>query len=77
VRWFDSGRGHSGVVRVFVGGELEQELRVYRRRYNSHSHNRPLQLASPTVGPRCTAPTTHRSLHRRDLLGGLIGAVLT
>jgi DNA-binding CsgD family transcriptional regulator len=52
--------------------ELEQVLRVYRRHYSSHSHSRALQLAPPDGRPRCTAPPTHRSLHRRDLLGGLI-----
>jgi putative transposase len=61
--------------RILILGRrhLEHVLRVYRRHYNSHRPHRALQLAPPDGRPaRCAAPTTHRSLHRRDLLGGLI-----
>ena len=50
---------------------LEHVLRVYRSHYNQHRPHRALRLLPPS-GRDPTTLNTPVSLHRRDLLGGLI-----
>jgi transposase InsO family protein len=63
--------------RILILGQrhLAHMLRAYRRHYNEHRPHRALQLLPPDGHPGSPDPTpstTLASLHRRDLLGGLI-----
>jgi transposase InsO family protein len=60
---------------LLVGrGHLEQVLRVYVQHYNAHRPHRALQLEAPvpTTGLNLVGEDRQGSLHRRDLLGGLL-----
>jgi putative transposase len=53
---------------------LEQVLRVYVGHYNQHRPHRALELEAPdpSAGPAIVAEDQQHSMHRRDLLGGLL-----
>jgi len=53
---------------------LEQVLRVYVQHYNRHRAHRALQLQAPDPAPAPSIVDEDRqaSVHRRDLLGGLL-----
>jgi hypothetical protein len=55
-------------------GHLEQILRVYVAHYNRHRPHRALQLKAPdpAAGPTSVGEDQQGSVHRRDLLGGLL-----
>jgi putative transposase len=55
-------------------GHLEQILRVYVAHYNRHRPHRALQLkaSDPAAGPTIVGQDQQGSVHRRDLLGGLL-----
>jgi putative transposase len=60
---------------LIVGrGHLEQVLRVYVEHYNSHRPHRALGLRAPDrpAGLTLIGADHQRSVHRRDLLGGLV-----
>ena len=53
---------------------LEQVLGVYVGHYNQHRPHRALELEAPdpSAGLTIVAEDQQRSMHRRDLLGGLL-----
>ena len=60
---------------LIVGrGHLEQVLRGYVEHYNRHRPHRALRLRAPDrpAGLTLTGADHRRSVHRRDLLGGLV-----
>jgi transposase InsO family protein len=60
---------------LIVGrGHLEYVLRVYVEHYNRHRSHRALRLQAPDrpAGLTLTGADHPRSVHRRDLLGGLV-----
>jgi putative transposase len=60
---------------LIVGrGHLEQLLRVYVEHYNRHRPHRALGLQAPDrpAGVTLIGADHRRSVHRRDLLGGLV-----
>jgi putative transposase len=76
-RWVGSARRECLDRLLIVGRrQLEHVLRVYVRYYNSGRPHRALDLQPPdppaAVAARGDPPTPLTSVHRRDILGGLI-----
>jgi len=74
-RWIRTVRAECLDWLLIVGrGHLEQVLRVYVEHYNRHRAHRALQLKAPdpAAGPTFVDKGREGSVHRRDLLGGLI-----
>jgi hypothetical protein len=62
--------------RILILGrrQLEHVLRVYATHYNEHRPHRSLELSPPVAAVRSTIapPLSVPTIHRRDLLGGLV-----
>ena len=61
--------------RILILGrrQLEHSLSIYVRHYNEHRPHRALELHPPAAAqPSNAAPASRLTIHRRDLLGGLI-----
>jgi transposase InsO family protein len=74
-RWIRTVRAECLDWLLIVGrGHLEQVLRVYVQHYNAHRAHRALQLQAPDPATGLTIVDEGRegSVHRRDLLGGLL-----
>jgi putative transposase len=74
-RWIRTVRAECLDWLLIVGrGHLEQVLRVYVEHYNRHRAHRALQLQAPDPATGLTIVDEDRegSVHRRDLLGGLL-----
>jgi hypothetical protein len=74
-RWIRTVRAECLDWLLIVGrGHLEQVLRVYVEHYNRHRAHRALQLKAPDPAAGLTIVDEGRdgSVHRRDLLGGLL-----
>ena len=74
-RWIRTVRAECLDWLLIVGrGHLEQVLRVYVEHYNRHRAHRALQLQAPDPATGLTTVDEGRegSVHRRDLLGGLL-----
>ena len=74
-RWIRTVRAECLDWLLIVGrGHLEQVLRVYVEHYNRHRAHRALQLQAPDPAAGLTIVDEGRdgSVHRRDLLGGLL-----
>jgi putative transposase len=74
-RWIRTVRAECLDWLLIVGrGHLEQVLRVYVEHYNRHRAHRALQLQAPDPATGLTIVDKGRegSVHRRDLLGGLL-----
>jgi transposase InsO family protein len=74
-RWVRTVRAECLDWLLIVGrGHLEQVLRVYVQHYNAHRPHRALQLEAPvpTTELNLVGEDRQGSLHRRDLLGGLL-----
>jgi putative transposase len=74
-RWVRTVRAECLDWLLIVGqGHLDRVLRVYVEHYNRHRPHRALGLQAPDRPPGLTlARAGHRSsMHRRDLLGGLV-----
>jgi putative transposase len=74
-RWIRTVRTECLDWLLIVGrGHLEQVLRVYVEHYNRHRAHRALELQAPASVAGLTVVDEGRegSVHRRDLLGGLL-----
>jgi hypothetical protein len=74
-RWIRTVRAECLDWLLIVGrGHLEQVLRVYVEHYNRHRAHRALQLQAPDPATGLTFVDEGRegSVHRRDVLGGLV-----
>jgi hypothetical protein len=74
-RWVRTVRAECLDWLLIVGrGHLEQVLRVYVEHYNRHRPHQALRLQAPDrpAGLTLTGADHPRSVHRRDLLGGLV-----
>jgi hypothetical protein len=75
-RWVGSARRECLDRLLIVGRRLEHLLRVYVRQYNARRPHRALDLQAPApIGvavSRGDPAASATSVHRRDLLGGLI-----
>jgi putative transposase len=74
-RWIRTVRAGCLAWLLIVGrGHLEQVLRVYVEHYNRHRARRALQLKAPDPAAGLTIVDVGRdgSVHRRDVLGGLL-----
>jgi hypothetical protein len=74
-RWIRTVRAECLDWLLIVGrGHLEQVLRVYVEHYNRHRAHPALQLKAPDPAAGLTIVDEGRddSVHRRDLLGGLL-----
>jgi putative transposase len=74
-RWIRTVRAECLDWLLIVGrGPLERVLRVYVEHYNRHRAHRALQLQAPHPATELTVVGEDRqgSVHRRDLLGGLL-----
>jgi putative transposase len=74
-RWIRTVRAECLDWLLIVGrGHLEQVLRVYVEHYNRHRAHRALQLKAPdpAIGLTIVDEGRKGSVHRRDLLGGLV-----
>jgi putative transposase len=74
-RWIRTVRAECLDWLLIVGrGHLEQVLRVYVEHYNRHRAHRALQLKAPDRATGLTIIDEGRkgSVHRRNLLGGLL-----
>jgi transposase InsO family protein len=74
-RWIRTVRAECLDWLLIVGrGHLEQVLRVYVEHYNRHRAHRALQLQAPdpAIGLTIVDEGRKGSVHRRDLLGGLL-----
>jgi putative transposase len=74
-RWIRTVRAECLDWLLIIGrGPLEEVLRVYVEHYNRHRPHRVLQLQTPDLATGLTIVGEDRrsSVHRRDLLGGLL-----
>jgi putative transposase len=74
-RWIRTVRAECLDWLLIVGrGHVEQVLRVYVEHYNRHRAHRALQLQAPdpAIGLTIVDEGREGSVHRRDLLGGLL-----
>jgi putative transposase len=74
-RWVRTVRAECLDWLLIVGrGHLEQVLQIYVQHYNAHRPHRALGLQPPDQpgGLTVVGKEQHGSVHRRDLLGGLL-----
>jgi putative transposase len=74
-RWVRTVRAECLDWLLIVGRRhLEQVLRIYVEHYNRHRPHRALALEPPgrSAGPTLLGKDRQGSVHRRDLLGGLL-----
>jgi putative transposase len=74
-RWIRTVRAECLDWLLIVGrGHLEQVLRIYLQHYNRHRPHRALALEppGPSAGLTLVGEDRRGSVHRRDLLGGLL-----